>query len=280
VPGPIKGFELGTPAETIVDLGTSFGVTVEQTGNTLVTVFEGEVQLGDRDAHERLLAGNAVWLRRGDSISTEAISYDATPFLQTWESSFGINALRGDVRFAQPGERESPSTVVDQNALWLIPEREGVWLPANSAVNITEPGTHTVEFYRHDPSNRPGTPGAREFRLSKATHVDSYLLQYNPGLSSPTSKDRPFVTEVQFDREVIGIIAQKDLLAEYDPLVALPEADFSEQLNRGLGHNDELSLSVDRRTIRVAFDIEDVVDQIRVLVASHLSRRSHRIASK
>jgi len=76
---------------------------------------------------------------------------------------------------------------------------------------------------------------------------------------------------VQFDREVIGIIAQKDLLAEYDPLLALPEADFSQQLNRGLGRNDQLILSEDRRTVRVAWDIEDGVDQIRVLVASHLN---------
>ena len=280
VPGPIKGFELETPAEKVVDLGTSFGVTVERSGNAMVTVFEGEVELGDRDLRQRVVAGSAVRLSKEGGKPRESISYDTTPFLQTWKSSFGIDALKGDVRFAQPGERESPSTVIDPQALLLIPESEGVWLPAGSSVNISEPGAHTVEFYRNDDSNRSGLPGALEIPLSKPMHVDSYLLQYNPGLPSPTSKDRPFVTEVQFDREVIGIIAQKDLLAEYDPLVALPEADFSQQLNRGLGRNDQLILSEDRRTVRVAWDIEDGVDQIRVLVASHLTGRFDQIASK
>jgi hypothetical protein len=271
VPGPIKGFELETPAEKVVDLGTSFGVTVEPSGKSMVTVFEGEVELGDRDLRERVVAGSAVRLSKAGGTPRESLAYDTTPFQQTWKSSFGIKGLQGDVRFARPSERESPSTVIDPRALLLIPESEGVWLPAGLLVNISEPGSHTVNFYRNDASNRTGLPGASEISLSKRVHVDSYLLQYNPGLPSPTSKDRPFVTEVQFDREVIGIIAQKDLLAEYDPLLALPEADFSQQLNRGLGRNDQLILSEDRRTVRVAWDIEDGVDQIRVLVASHLN---------
>ena len=60
VPGPIKGFALETPAEKVVDLGTSFGVTVERSGRSMVTVFEGEVELGDRDLRQRFGAGSAV----------------------------------------------------------------------------------------------------------------------------------------------------------------------------------------------------------------------------
>jgi hypothetical protein len=280
VPGPIKGFQLDTPAEKVVDLGTSFGVNVERSGNTMVTVFEGEVVLGERTVRQRIVAGKAVRLQLGSGNPRESISYDTTPFLQTWKSSFGIDGLQGDVRFAKPGERESPSKVIDRDSLLLIPEREGVWLPADLALNISEAGTYNVGFFRNEPLSRNGSPVPSETPLPKRTRVDSYLLQYNPGLPSPTSKDWPFMTEVQFDREVIGIVAQKDLLAEYDSLVALPVADFSEQRNRGLGWDDELTLSEDRRTIRVAFDIEDGVDQIRVLVASQLSRASDQTASK
>ena len=106
---------------------------------------------------------------------------------------------------------------------------------------------------------------------STATVVDSYLLQYNPDRPSPTSKDNRFTTEVRFDRPVVGIIAQKDLLAEYDSLLAHPDADMSRLVNRGLYENNEVILSSDRRTIRVAFDNENGVDQIRVVVASHFS---------
>lgn len=270
VPGPIKGFELVTPANKLVDLGTSFGVTVEQSGKTAVTVFEGEVTVGDRIGAEHIFAGHAIRVNRELGKPSEAISYDTTPFLDTWKSSFGIEILQGNVRFAQPEERVSPGEVIDRNSLLLIPEREGVNLPAQMPLNIIEPGTFTVRFYREGSYVPPGESTAKEIALSKAMLVDSFLLQYNPGLPSPTSKDKPFVSEVRFDREVIGIIAQKDLLAEYDSLLAFPEADFSGQIHRGTAQNDEIILSPDRHTIRVAFDIEDGVDQIRVLVESHL----------
>ncbi len=152
VPGPIKGFELETPAEKVVDLGTSFGVTVEPSGKSMVTVFEGEVELGDRDLRQRIVAGSAVRLSKEGGTPRESLAYDTTPFQQTWKSSFGIKGLQGDVRFARPGERESPSTVIDPRALLLIPESEGVWLPAGLLVNISEPGSHTVNFYRNDAS--------------------------------------------------------------------------------------------------------------------------------
>ena len=274
VPGPIKGFEIETPVENVVDLGTSFGVTVERSGKAMVTVFEGEVGLGNFDGRQRVVAGSAVRLSNDRGKPRELISYDTTPFLQTWETSFGIEGLQGDVRFAQPDERKSPGQVIDRDSLLLIPEREGVKMPANLMVNMVEPGTYTARSPWNDTSSRNRIP------LRNPTLVDSYLLQYNPGFPSPTSKDQPFRTEIQFDREVIAIIAQKNLLASYDPLLALEGADFSEQHNRGLYHNDEVVLSADRRTVRVAWDIEDGVDQIRVLVVSHLVSRLDEIASR
>ncbi len=278
VPGPIKGFELETPARKVIDLGTSFGVTVEETGQTTVTVFEGEVEVADLETPERLLAGRAVRVNRKQGMPNESVSYDSTPFLHTWESSFGIEALEGDVRFARPFERKSPGGVIDSDALLLIPEREGVLVGAKQALNIVKSGTHRIPYYSKSEIDQTGKKWmgepAPEELLSEPARVDSYLLQYNPGLPSPTSKDKPFVTEIRFDRDVIGIIAQKDLLAASDSLLALEGADFSQQRNRGVALTDEIVLSPDRRTIRVAFDVEDGVDQIRVLVASHLSGAS------
>ena len=275
VPGPIKGFELETPAEKVVDLGTSFGVTVQRSGNSMVTVFEGEVELGDRELRQRVVAGSAVRLSQEDGTPRESISYDTTPFQQTWKSSFGVEGLQGDVRFAQPGQRKAPAQVIDRDSLLLIPEREGVNTPAKLVLNIVKPGAYTARSATFD------NPSGREkFVVSERNRVDSYLLQYNPGLPSPTSKDRRFRTEIQFDREIIGIITEKNLLAKYDPLLALEGADFSGQHNRGLFHNDEVVLSEDRRTVRVAWDIEDGVDQIRVLVASHLTTRIDETASR
>jgi hypothetical protein len=257
VPGLTKGFALDTPAKRVVDLGTAFGVKVDPSGKTSVAVFEGEIEIGG-DAPHRHLAGTAVHVSKDHDQPDKAISYDIKSFMNTWVYSFGIDGLRGDVRFAQPDERRSPGRVIDNDSLLLIPEREGVKLPADSTLNILEPGTYEGPF-------------SQKKALPEATLVDSYLLQYNPQRPSPTSKDKRFTTEVHFDRPIIGIIAHKDVLAQYDPLLAHPNADFSGQLNRGLYKNDQVTLSADRRTIRVAFDIEDGVDQIRVLVASHFS---------
>jgi hypothetical protein len=240
-------------------------VTAERSGDAMVTVFEGEVELGDREQRQRVVAGHAVRLSKQRGEQRESISYDTTPFLQTWKSSFGIAGLQGDVRFAEPGERKALAQVIDRDSLLLIPEREGVQTPAKLLVNILEPGTYTARTSWDEASAR------NRFELPQTTLVDSYLLQYNPGFPSPTSKDKRFTTEIQFDREVVAIITQKNLLAKYDPLLALEGADFSGQHNRGLFHNDEVVLSEDRRTIRVALDIEDGVDQIRVLITSHLS---------
>lgn len=151
--------------------------------------------------------------------------------------------------------------MIDSDSLLLIPEREGVQLPSGSELSIVNPGTHAGPFLRKKPSRR-------DVILTQSTAVDCYLLQYNPSRPSPTSKDRRFTTEVRFDRPVVGIIAQKDLLAEYDPQLAHPGADFAGLVNRGLYKNDEVTLSFDRRTIHVAFNTEDGVDQIRVLVES------------
>jgi len=116
-----------------------------------------------------------------------------------------------------------------------------------------------------------GGQSANEAFVSALTLNQSALRGYCQSSlgHGPTSKDKRFTTEVHFDRPIIGIIAHKDLLAQFDPLLAHPHADFGGQVNRGLNKNDEVTLSADRRTIRVAFDIEDGVDQIRVLVASH-----------
>ena len=40
VPGEIKGFTLVTPTETVIDLGTAFGIEVTESGATSVAVFK------------------------------------------------------------------------------------------------------------------------------------------------------------------------------------------------------------------------------------------------
>ena len=104
--------------------------------------------------------------------------------------------------------------------------------------------------------------------LTEDQPVDSFLLQYNPERSKDNSEKRRFEGELRFDRPIVALILQKELLDASDKLMALPDVDFQNIFRRGINVFDQVELSADRRTLRIAFDLKDGVDQIRVLVAS------------
>ena len=124
VPGKIKGFVLTTPHERVTDLGTSFGVDVDRSEGTSISVFEGEVELGDR---QRLVSGQSVAVE-GTGQSPREMPYSIDQFLSTWQVSFGVEEIVGDVRVATPSERHAPGKIEDNNSLLLFPERESVLL--------------------------------------------------------------------------------------------------------------------------------------------------------
>ncbi|MFP6763001.1 MAG: FecR domain-containing protein, partial [Planctomycetaceae bacterium] len=258
VPGVIKGFVLVTPHQRVTDLGTSFGVDVDTTGDTAISVFEGEIELED---HRRLAGGQTVALTATEK-SPREMPYAISRFLDTWRVSFGVEQLIGDVRVASPDERHSPGLAQDSDSLLLFPEGEDVLLKRGYVVDATEPGTDRRPFRKHT------------MKLTEDVRVDSFLLQFNPlrdGSVSPTKGgdvQHTFHGELHFDRPIVALILQKDLLDASDTLLALPTASFRNICRRGINDADVVTLNPDRRVLRVAFDVKNGVDQIRVLVAS------------
>ncbi len=252
VPGKKKGFTVVTPTERVIDLGTSFGVDVARSGATEISVFEGEVKLG---AEQRLTAGQSVEVAEARSEPKE-IPYSERPYADTWQISFGVEALSGKMRVASPSERRSPGKVQDSESLLLFPERERVPVSRGYRVDAMEQGLHQRPFRK------------RMITLTEDQPVDSFLLQYNPERSKDNSEKRRFEGELRFDRPIVALILQKELLDASDKLMALPDVDFQNIFRRGINVFDQVELSADRRTLRIAFDLKDGVDQIRVLVAS------------
>jgi len=258
VPGEIKGFVLVTPHQRVTDLGTSFGVDVATTGDTSISVFEGEIELED---HRRLVGGQTVALTATEE-SPREIPYAISQFLDTWRVSFGVEELVGDVRVASPEERHAPGLARDSDSLLLFPEREDVLLKQGYVVDATEPGTDRRPFRKHT------------MNLTEDVRVDSFLLQFNPlrdGSVSPTrggAVKQTFHGELHFDRPIVALILQKDLLDASDTLLALPTTNFRNIFRRGINDADVVTLSPDRRVLRVSCDVTNGVDQIRVLVAS------------
>jgi hypothetical protein len=252
VPGRIKGFVLHTPQERVTDLGTSFGVEVGRAGETSISVFEGEIEIG---ADRRLLAGQSVALASADETPRE-IPYAEGRYSETWQISFGVGALEGKFRLAAPSERPIPGQIEDSDSLLLFPEREDVTLPSGYLVDAAEPGLHRRPFRKS------------MVELKEEVRVDSFLVQYNPVRSDKIAEKRNFQGELHFDRPIVALVLQRNLLDASDPLLALPGVDFGQIFRRGINHGDEVTLSPDRRTVRISLELSDGVDQIRVLVAS------------
>lgn len=262
VPGKIKGFTLDTPSEQVVDLGTSFGVEVEESGATSIAVFEGEVELrGEqhRAGPQLLLAGASVRVE-DKSQAPRDIPYQINDYLNTWQHSFGIDAIEGDLRIANPNERQQPCQVADLNHLLLFPERESVVLPAGFRLTAIEPGVF----------NNKQKPRAakREVALPAPLKVDSHLLQLNPGGTHSGDQPRRFKGLLRFDRPIVGLLLSKTLLDESDDLLALPSTNFEGIFRRGINAGDRVDLAPDRRTLHLSLDIQNSLDQIRVLVAT------------
>ncbi|TWT84950.1 FecR protein [Planctomycetes bacterium CA13] len=252
VPGEVKGFVLVTPHQRVTDLGTSFGVDVNSTGDTAISVFEGEIELED---HRRLVGGQAVALTATEK-SPHEIPYAINQFLDTWRVSFGVEQLIGDVRVASPGERHSPGLARDSDSLLLFPEREDALLKHGYVVDAMEPGTYRRPFRKHT------------VELTEDVRVDSFLLQYNPVHDDDVPMNQKFQGELHFDRPIVALILQKDLLDSSDAQLALPATDFRKIFRRGINDADVITLSADRRVLHVALNVKNGVDQIRVLVAS------------
>ena len=252
VPGKIKGFALQTPVEKVIDLGTAFGVDVSITGETAISVFDGEVKLGNE---QRLFAGSAVSVDQPNTAPKE-IPYVEGEFAESWQLSFGVEVLSGQVKLATPSQRPYPTKVHDPESLLLFPEREEVELPKGFVLDATKPGVWQRPFGEKSPT------------LRKATIVDSYLLQYYPGNTTESLQTQNFVGELRFDRPIVGLILHNDLLIQSDPILNYLHTDFSGIMHRGINLNDVVILSEDRHRLKISFDVMANADQIRVLVAS------------
>lgn len=87
VPKGAEGFTIDTPRSTVIDLGTVFGVDVDERGQTDVVVFEGEIDLEqaadsetDEPSKRRLAMGEAVTVDyRGAVHRLVSITHDQFP---------------------------------------------------------------------------------------------------------------------------------------------------------------------------------------------------------
>jgi hypothetical protein len=259
VPPDGIGFQVHTERAKVVDLGTTFGVFVGTNGATDVAVFEGRVAVTSLASREEKI------IDEGDEVSLNAGSGALTPrkfnthSFRGWPVLFGVVNTGGRVRFAYPQSQLNPADVTDADNIVIFPERFATKLRSDFTVSITDPCDYGPEEII----------GRQETLTAGKRRVNTYLIQYHPPQVDDEAKSNPrrFVGEVSFDHPIIAIIADDDQLKASDQVLGRKRFVYPQGSQRALKNGDHLSLSQDRRTLKLDWQATaDGVNQIRVIV--------------
>lgn len=256
------GFLVHTKQAEVVDLGTTFGVSVDANGKTDVAVFEGKVEVTSVKSREEIIIheGSVVTLEK-ESGKLRPVKLISRSF-RGWPVLFGVLNTGGRIRFVNAQPIRNPREVVDRENIIVFPERFNALVRDSINVTITEPGHY-----------RPKELIDHEMIIElKGKRVNSYLLQYNPPYveDAPNSDQVSFVGQVTFDRPILAVITNRDQLKQSDPALGKRRFGYESTRARGLEHGDSLSLSEDRKTLGVDWlvmqSLENGMDQVRVIV--------------
>ena len=269
------GFIVTSPQSEVIDLGTEFGLSVNETGTTDVHVLDGLVEVlpsepGDSASGVTIAEGQA---RRFETSSGTASSEIPVASRETLLGAvhvdgLGLKMLRGSVRITEElSASDFTKKTSGGNWIDLIAEKRAVTLTEPLAVSIDSTGSYR-DFETLDESIQPDT------------RLDSYLLHFRPGSLEQVRG------VIRFDQPIVAILCTGKHLHESDALFRVPAVVYPRGVNpfRGLEPNgrptarnaratdpgwqpDEIILSQDRHTISIgAFaNTERGYDQIRIL---------------
>ena len=266
VPPAGIGFQVHTERVEIVDLGTTFGVSVGENGATDVEVLEGEVEVKSaRSGKEKIITeGNGVTV---DESTDELALLRIRPieFKPDWPILFGVKNTGGRIRFVNRQPIRNPNEVVDRENIVVFPERFGARPEGEVEATFSSSGTHSMPTLK---------TGVATVSLEESERVNSYLLQYNPPYVEgiPNSEQVDFSGRVTFDRPILAVISDTEKLIATDSILGKRRFEYPTNPSRGLEHGDSLTLSDDRHTLevnwRVMQALKQGLDQIRVIVSA------------
>lgn len=256
-PDTAHGFKVTTASAGLTDLGTSFGVTATQDGRAEFLVLDGEVEVQKGQEKVRLLQGDAVKTSARDKLLNTR--FDPSGFKNTWPLAQGIFATKGKVIPAAPDVPEKVALMESDDHVLVIPERRAVPFALPLRVDMVDVGT------------LPGTISDRIHVIKPVPgkHLSSFLIRYDPVGTFPEDYFIRFEGEVTFDRPVMAIATKRVTLEATDPVFALGkwESTFRGiELKQINNPPDTVTLSPDRRTVKVVFYAGASTDEIRVIL--------------
>jgi FecR-like protein len=240
VPPGAEGFRVDTPNAEVTDLGTAFGIHVDDNGVSSVSVFDGEVDVALRDSGNRRLLKEGEAARIGDGQAIETVEFDAAPFERLWPISSGIRGSTGAFRFAPPWPRRL-RFVQSDDEIFVVPQGYVTTLAEPLKVNIASPGEYA----------RAETLTASE--LPAGLVVRSYMLHFDPEHHGKRQHYERTTGSITFDRPVLGLVVlHEELAASASRFPGRKAGEFLEhrQLElTGTRVGDVITLSDDRRTV-------------------------------
>jgi hypothetical protein len=256
-PKPAHGFKVTTASADLTDLGTSFGITATQDGRAEFMVLDGEVEVQKGKEKMRLTQGDAVKTSTQEKLSNTL--FNPSDFKNTWPLAQGIFATKGAVVPADPDVPEKVALMESDDHVLVIPERRAVPFTLPLRVDIVDAGT------------LPGTilDKVHFLQAVPGKHLSSFLIRYDPVGTFPKDYFKRFEGEVTFDRPVLAIATKRATLEGTDEAFAMGKW---ESVYRGIELDqinnppDSVTLSPDRRTVKVVFYAGASTDEIRVIL--------------
>ena len=262
VPPGAEGFVVDTPNAEVVDLGTSFGVDLTDKSTTLVSVFDGEVEVSDSNEKRLLKEGESVRIETGKQI--ESVEMNPESFAKVWPISTGIESSTETFQYVHPWPRNF-RFVQSNDLIYLSPDSYGVELNAPVRVNISEAGKYSNE--------RDLTPT----ELLAGQRIRSFMIFFHPKKDGPLRFQRRISGSITFDSPVLGVIVldeELDATARRFTRFGPREVRKGHQLElTGQDDTDVVELSDDRKTLTLSLTTPArFAEFLRVIVdASHPS---------
>lgn len=276
VPEAAIGFEIDTPEGRVVDLGTEFGVLVDEVGRGEVVVFKGLVEAVSDDQPDNPVKIPENWgssLKKGAPVAAALrpiAAFETTRYIRDWnEVIYHPECFKGVYHKTTP--ERLVDNAVEADHIQVFPEARGV---------VLEQPLEVIRLYEDSTTYLAGNVPTRT--IKPGTSVNTFLVYFD--LPGTGNHDTTRQVELTFPGEVLGVVSsQKDLIAT-DNLLGAPGTRYpppGEQTYRGsldppnTPKSDTVRLEQDRRTVTVHMTTRGV-DSVRILVRNTDSERPDR----
>lgn len=292
VPQRAVGFTVRTPSSKVVDLGTEFGVRIDENGKTETAVFSGSLRFsGVRTSP--VLGVKSLIVRENQQAQVSS-SGELTGAVQGLDADHGYLLSWQDVRDLKQRQlhdrlylpqvsgqclclRDKPQSLLfgqleSSDHMFVFLEGTDIVLQQDWVGPVISPGPLALQG-----------PLASAHTLAAGRRVDSYIIHFDPVNPSPGEVGVRCRATIRFPRRIAGVITATEQLIEADkefadPSIVYPQKGRGVEAISSAVAEHQVSIAEDLQTLTLDITASHSIDQMRVLIeaASPLSEEKPR----